>query len=188
MKITDNTVFQISQELYRQVWGHLLFAESRTEEAAFVFAKSRRSGTSLVFQAEETYLVPSTGFAHQSGYYLELTDETRALVIKRAHDLGSCLVELHSHIGPYPPRFSSSDLAGFEEFVPHVRWRLKQKPYAAIVVGQKGFDGFAWEKDSSTPARLQAIEVVGKIKLRATALTPLRTDFQRRSKDEQHQI
>jgi hypothetical protein len=100
---------------------------------------------------------------------------TRASIIKRAHDLGTSVIEFHSHTGPWPAQFSPSDWSGFEETVPHMWWRLKGLPYGAVVVAHGGFDGFAWLHDANTPTRLAGIEV-GIRCLRPTRLSPLERD------------
>ena len=51
-------------------------------------------------------------FESQLGDYLELADETRARLIKRAHDLQASLVEMHSHPAPFPAAFSPADRPG----------------------------------------------------------------------------
>ena len=107
------------------------------------------------FQVIEWEPVLTDDFVIQTSFHIELTDAVRARVIKRAHDLGATLVEMHSHLGKWPAQFSLSDIAGFHEWVPHVRWRLKGKPYAALVVTRKGFDGLAWiESEDPVVAKL----------------------------------
>jgi hypothetical protein len=100
----------------------------------------------LLRQVIEWYAVPPGGFASCSAWHFELTDKTRAYVIKRAHDSDGCLIEGHSHDDPDPPALSASDLFGFREFVPHVWWRLHGRPYTALVVSQGGLDGFVWRR------------------------------------------
>jgi hypothetical protein len=80
-------------------------------------------------------------------------------LIKRAHDLGTCLVEFHSHLGHGPAAFSWSDVTGLADFVPHVRWRLKGRPYAAVVVTKNSFDALAWVTPSPDPDSLEGILV-----------------------------
>lgn len=128
-----------------------------------------------VFEHVEWYPVPSDGFLVHTGYHFELTDETSARVIKRAHDLGASLVEFHSHTGPWRAAFSPSDQLGFQEFVPHVWWRLKGKPYLAIVVTQTDFDGLAWTVGPKTPQHLDGIVVEGTV-FAATQLSSLTQD------------
>jgi hypothetical protein len=105
--------------------------------------------------------VPPDGFEFQSDRHVSLTDETRARVIKRAWDLGGCLVETHSHKHG-PPCFSPSDLYGFEDWVPHVRWRLAQRPYIALVFAGGAFDALVWEGSGNVPALLQALTIDGR--------------------------
>lgn len=109
--------------VHHELQQHLLREPNGDEQAAFVFA--RFSDDDNTFHFVEWLPVPPDGFAAQLPYHFELTDATRAQIIKRAHDLGASLIEFHSHTGPWPAQFSSSDWSGFEEVVPHVRWRLK---------------------------------------------------------------
>ncbi len=158
------------------LWAHLLPKKFISEEAAFVFVQKRDEGTNeYVLRALDWYPVPPSGFSSRSSVHLELTDETRGIVIKRAHDLGASLVEFHSHSGPWSVAFSISDLSGFEEFVPHVWWRLRGRPYAAVVVGQSGFDGLIWLQDPQEALHLDGIRVEGKL-LKANKLSSLRLE------------
>jgi hypothetical protein len=113
----------------------------------------------------ESELLPPSAFNHRTPRYLELKDETRARVIKHAHDLGTSLVEVHSH-PLFDPVFSASDEAGLRQFVPHVWWRLKGRPYGAIVVAPKGFDALFWLDGPKAPVTLSALDIDG------TQLTP----------------
>jgi hypothetical protein len=98
-------------------------------------------------------------FASQSNDYLELQDTTRAHLIKRAHILGACLTEIHSHPGAYFAAFSSFDLLGLRETVPHMQWRLREQPYAAIVVAGDTFDALLWGISTSEPSPIRAIYI-----------------------------
>ncbi len=131
---------------------HLFPRGGSCEEAAFLFARAQSTDAALELHVLEAQLIPPEGFACRSPFYLELTDETRAAVIKRAHDLGAGLIECHSHPGQRGACFSWSDLHGFDEFVPHAMWRLKGKPYAAIVMAPDSFDALVWR---SATARVE---------------------------------
>ena len=166
----------ITLELSAGVWGslqaHLLPAGTSVEQAAFVYTRVERdSGSNVAYKFLEYAPVKPTGFAAQHSYYLELGDEERAGVIKRAHGLNSSIVEFHSHPGPYPACFSPSDLEGFREFVPHVWWRLKHRPYLAVVVASSGFDALAWIDSPSTPITLDAVVLDNGQRLAPTGLT-----------------
>lgn len=163
---------ELQPDLHRDLWEHLLPHGWRHEEAAFLFATYSGGEPNHILLAAEWYGVPPSGFEWRSAYHFELTDAVRAHVIKRAHDLGACLVELHSHLGDEPASFSPSDRAGLAEFVPHVWWRLKGRPYGAVVVTRGGFDGLVWLSDPLTTERLPTI-VVGSTVLRASCLSPL---------------
>lgn len=148
---------------------HLLRTR-RCEQGAFLFCRHSVSGAGHLFACEDWSALERADYEVQAGDYLELTDAARARIIKQAHDRGLCLVESHSHPGPYPAAFSWSDLTGLAEFVPHVRWRLRGRPYAALVFAQSGFDGFVWTEAGSMPQQLLAIETENG-RLAATGLT-----------------
>lgn len=163
----------IPKKIHQAVWTQLLPRHLRSEEAGFMYVRHNPQYEVEVFEYVDWYLVPPNGFLNRSLYHFELTDETRARIIKKAHDLGTSLVEFHSHAGSWPAAFSASDLFGFQEFVPHAWWRLKSKPYLALVVTRASFDGLAWLNNPRTPQYLDGIVVDGSI-LTPTKLSPLR--------------
>jgi proteasome lid subunit RPN8/RPN11 len=140
----------------------------RVEQVAFLFSGPPQNTEAL--RVVEIYPVPPEGFDFQSDVHVELTDEVRARVIKRAHDLGGALIEVHSHLAG-PARFSVSDLAGFEEWVPHVRWRLRARPYVAIVFSGEAFDALVWDGNGRSPAPLELLEVDGRAARAPSGLT-----------------
>ena len=168
-------LLELPRAEYAALWGHLLPRRSKLEQAAFAYASRKTEEGDEIFRYVEWTRVLPGGFLSRSGFHFELTDEMKASVIKRAHDLGASLVEFHSHIGHGPARFSPSDLMGFQEFVPHVWWRLKGRPYLAIVISRSGFDGLAWVTGPNEPQRLSGI-VVGQELLTPSGLSPLRSD------------
>lgn len=153
-----------------EIRGHLLPRGGICEEAVFLFAHPSIESDSLVLSAFGTTPIPPNGFAHRSLFYLELTDETRAEVIKRAHDLGAGLIECHSHPGQRRACFSWSDLHGFDEFVPHVRWRLQGRPYAAMVFATDSVDALAWHGERSEAVGVRCIRA-GGVTVEPTGLT-----------------
>lgn len=157
-----NTTLSIDQATCLEIGAALL--EHQRESAGFLFALPKAEGEATVFESLEWFPVPPDGFLSVSEYHLVLTDDIRAKVIKRAHDLGSSLVEFHSHTEDEPAEFSRSDQAGFDEFVPHVWWRLKGRPYLAVVVTPADFDGLAWLADPRRPQRLDGIIVDGTLR------------------------
>lgn len=170
-----DVLLHLHPDVYNALWRHLLPKRPVVEKAAFVYARQVVENGATVFRYVEWFPVPQNGFASRSLFHFELTDETRATVIKRAHDLGSSLVEFHSHTGSWPARFSPSDRAGFEEFVPHVWWRLKGRPYLAVVVAAGSFDAFVWLTDPRSPEYLGGIVIKEQI-LQPTRMSPLQVD------------
>jgi hypothetical protein len=155
-------LIQVPSDVYDAMLRHLLPATAEVEQAAFMFVQPDTAMPG-VFKLIEWFGVPPEGFVVQLPYHFELTDETRATMIKRAHDLQASVVEVHSHIGHWKPQFSPSDWSGFEELLPHMWWRLKGRPYFAVVVTTQGIDAFAWLLSPDTPERLGGLQVGDKL-------------------------
>lgn len=160
----------IAPGLKDTLWAHLL--QNEVEQVAIVFATVDTQDDGTVFTAAEAYLAAPADFAIHSALHVELTDEARARIIKRAWDTGTTPVEFHSHTGDYwGARFSPSDMHGFSEYVPHCRWRLRGRPYLAVVVSPAGMDALAWTGAGHTPVALDAIRLVGGGVIRPTGQT-----------------
>ena len=134
----------------QRLWEHLIPHSHKVEHAAFVFASVEGDCEKTRLVAKDVLLLQKEDLAFQSSMHIELADEVRGHVIRRAYETESALVELHSHVGNWPVGFSISDRIGFNEWVPHVRWRLKDRPYGAIVVGSQGMDGLYWDENGLT--------------------------------------
>ena len=154
-----NTRLNMPGTAYRELIAHLLSNGSWREQASFLFAEAVLSRDEARFDVIETRKLSGDDFAVQEGDYIELSDGTRAEVIKRAHDLSASLIEIHSHLGPWPAAFSIADQAGLRETVPHMWWRLGKKPYIALVVTQKEFDALVWLDNPTVPQPLDAWDV-----------------------------
>ena len=105
-----------------------------------------------------------------------MSEEIRAKIIKIGHDLNCSIVEFHSHLGSYPACFSYSDWGGFDEFVPHILWRLKEKHYIAVVMTRSGFDSLVWSDKEKDPELLDSISI-GKENLYPTKLSLPRSKY-----------
>ena len=149
-----NSVLRLRAGLFEELLNHLLPARGQREQAAFLFVSTSRLAEHVSFDVIETSKLEACDFEAQATDYLELKDETRARLIKRAHDLGASLVEMHSHPGPWPAAFSLADRIGLNETVPHMWWRLPRRPYIAIVVARSGFDALLWLDNPKTPQPL----------------------------------
>src|SRR5262245_45544584 len=152
-----STLLKMPDGLFEDLMAHLLPPNGLREEAAFLFVSPSRSARDVIFEVVDVAKLSPGEFDCQLGDYLELADATRARLIKRAHDLGASLVELHSHPGPYPAAFSLADRIGLKETVPHMWWRLKKRPYLAVVVARSGFDALIWLDDPVLPQRLDGV-------------------------------
>ena len=110
-------VLHVPSSVYEEIQTHLLDKNPESESAGFMFVvPATQDGDAHIYEHVEWCPVPPDGFVENSWFHLELTDEFRASVIKRAHDLGASIVEFHSHLGPQPARFSPFDRRGLREF------------------------------------------------------------------------
>lgn len=148
----------LSEQLDTALASHL--ASGDVEQVAFLFSEPYDGQSSL--NVVGFYPVPPDGFDFQSDYHVALTDAVRATVIKRAWDCGGCLIEAHSHEHAGPVGFSRSDLSGFADWVPHVRWRLRRRPYIALVFGHETFDALVWLDGLDRPEPLQRLRAEGR--------------------------
>ena len=134
-----------------------LFTDHEVERAIFLFARNRIVGDDLILEVIDSIFLDRQDFQIQSAYHIELKDQLRSRVIKKAHDLDASLIEIHSHIDQESARFSPTDWLGFKEFVPHVLWRLKNKPYCAVVFTQSSVDAVIWGDDFQNPCKLDKL-------------------------------
>lgn len=162
----------LSVQQYADILAHLLTNGDTRESAAFIFADFHEDNRSLILRPQDYLLICQEGFTVQQDDYIELSDESRIAIIKKAHQTNTALIELHSHPfeSPWSAAFSLADMAGFDETVPHMWWRLPRRPYAAIVVSPYGFDSLVWSKDPRSPQSLTALRVDGEI-LKPTGMT-----------------
>ncbi len=169
-------ILKLDKDLQGRLWSHLLPRDTEREQAAFLFCTTEPADNGLTFVAVDHAFLGPDDFVAQYTDYVELTDETRIRLIKRAHVLGSSLTEFHSHPGPWPAAFSLSDRIGLKETVPHMRWRLQKRPYLAVVVAPSGFDALVWSSDGRIPEPLARIDIGGEF------MTP--TNFSLRGWDD----
>lgn len=138
-------VLHLSREDFSAIRTHLLSGHTQEEQAVFAYAITNKdSDKSLDLRIIEIDFITPEDFLHQSEMNIELKDTKRAQIIKRAHELSASIVEWHSHPMFWPAMFSVSDMTGLQEFVSHVMWRLKGRPYVAIVVTPYDFDALIW--------------------------------------------
>ena len=147
-------ILAISGCRHRDLWRHLLPQDTLQEQAAFLFCVQRMEGDDIIFETVDVALLVSDDFSMQDEDSLELTNDCRARLIKRAHELRASLVEIHSHPQANGAAFSRSDRIGLKETVAHMRWRLKGRPYVALVVTPSGYDALVWTHETVSPSRL----------------------------------
>lgn len=161
---SQEIILTLSEQVYNYLLKHLLPNRGKLEESAFLFVDITLDGSKVDFIYRDSYYVLESDYVFRSGFHLELKDSVRAMVIKKAHDLKCCIVESHSHINQGIAEFSYSDWTGFDDFVPHVQWRLKGKPYISLVFTRRNFDALVWFKENQHPVALKGIRVDNKLK------------------------
>jgi hypothetical protein len=141
----------------KQHLGRLVDVLAEPEQVAFAYA----TFSAATFEIVELDVIATEEVEFRSDWHVTLADEVRPRLIKAAWDTGRCLIESHSH-GPHgSAQFSPSDLAGFEEWVRHVRWRLRGRPYAALVLAGDTWDALAWT-EGTEPTGVAGIDVTDR--------------------------
>ena len=145
----SDVVIEVPVPLFEQLDAHL----ATPEQVAFLLAEvdDRR------FRAVSLELIVPPDFESRSDYHLSLAEGVGGRLIRIAFQRGLSLVEIHSHGPRGRPKFSPSDRHGFDEWLPHVWWRLKGRPYAAIVKGGDAWDALAWFESPTTPEPVTAL-------------------------------
>ena len=117
------------------------------------------------------YLDDETDYEFQGWFGMELADDIRPRSLRWATRHRAALIEVHSHgEGLLPTTFSDHDLHGLVEGAPGLVWRLRGRPYGALVLGgRQDFDGLVWPDRASPPTPLADL-TVGQDTFRATGL------------------
>lgn len=157
--------FRMSRPMYDEVREHL----RDIEQVGFFLADF--DPATRTFALREWRAVPPEGFESQSTFHVTLTDAIKTEVIRWAWESGVCLVEAHSHSHLGRAEFSPSDLWGFRDWVPHLFWRLRSRPYAAFITADDAFDGLAWINAADAPEQVERIELGDGVVLTATKRT-----------------
>lgn len=152
---------EIDKSSYQNIRNFLF--QDQSEHVVFLLANPVIEPTKITFKVDKYNLIPDQD-TDNSAYDLKLKEDAQAKIIKWAWDNKACLIEIHSHpVYKVATSFSSYDLDGFEEFVPHVWWRLKGKPYIALVFGQMDYDSLAWIDNPNDSVAIEGILVNGKL-------------------------
>lgn len=166
----EKVLLEFSEDEYLQLQRHLLPHGYLEERAAFACASAVLSKGVVRLRCVDLLLLDPCEFKLIPELVYQLSDVALHRAIKTAHNMKASLIEFHSHPGPYPAAFSRADINGFAESVPHLWWRLKGAPYAAVVMAPKGIDALAWTKDPRAVVPVSAV-VVGNRLIKPTGLT-----------------
>lgn len=131
----------------------VLLAASPQEAGAFLHVEP--SGQDLVVRSVRTF---SGDELEASDGTLALTDEAKVALLAEAKRLGHGIVDVHTH--PFANGrvgFSRLDLEELPKFARYVNLKLAGRPFAALVLGQRSYQGLAWTAAQSRPLDLVAI-------------------------------
>lgn len=168
----------VDAELWEAARGHL---DMRAEQVGFFLADW--SPTERTFLVRGWRPIRDQAAGGGDDLHVSLSDDQRTAVIQWAWAEDACLIEAHSHGGWSPAAFSAFDLANLDEWVPHLWWRLRGRPYAAIVTSTRDFDGFAW---TDRPDMAEQVDgVAAGVFFRATRAT---RSFESRSDNGQQSL
>lgn len=137
--------------------AHLL-TESAEECVAFFLAELIGEDLRLV----DVRPMGVGDFAGRSDAHVQLADHVRPELVAWAWERDLSLVEAHTHVDGDPACLSPTDIRGLGEWVPHLRWRLRGRPYAALVFAQATIDAVGWNGVSHTPEGVGALEIDGQ--------------------------
>lgn len=144
----------------------LTYLEVPVERMAFLIA-SPDEASQVWTVVDELLLVDGVDYAYQGIHGMELADDVRPRVLTWANRPHVALVEVHSHGQfSFPTSFSATDLDGLNEVVPQMLWRLRGRPYAALVLGRDDLDALSWCQPG------QAASVPVSVTLGDRTLTP----------------
>ena len=166
----SNLTISIQERIFKTITRYLRSSRDDDERAAFGFVRSDILVAENYYSLVDWMKMDGDMLDNTSPYHITLTDLARQTVIKTAHDYNAALIEFHSHTGAHPAQFSYSDLAGFSEWVPHVMWRLPNRPYIAVVITNQDYDSLFWAKRNSTPCDQIEIDL-GTTIIKPTQLT-----------------
>lgn len=152
---------KVTGSIFKKIKDFLLL--DAEERVVFLLINKTNEITKTIFEVKDFCLVQQNEI-DQSSYSVRLEQVIQAKIIKWAWNSGFALAEIHSH--PFSTKntaFSYSDIAGLKEFVPHVWWRLKNRPYIAMVFGKRDYDALAWVDSPRSPKKLEGILVESKL-------------------------
>lgn len=136
------------------------------ERMAFLVASPDEAGEVWTV-LDDLYLTDCIDYVYQDVHGMELADEVRPRVLTWATRSNVALIEVHSHGHlSFQTTFSATDLDGLEQVVPQLLWRLRGRPYAALVLGGTDLDALCWSK------RVEDVTVPVNVILGSRELTP----------------
>lgn len=131
-----------------------------SERVAFLFAALADGGHDA--HVAELWLLDEHDYQHTNRYGVELAEHVRPQLIRTAHQHEYAVIEAHAHDWPgRHTRFSTTDLDGLSELGPHMTWRLRGRPYTALVFGQDSFDALQWHSTGEVTT-VDALVIDGK--------------------------
>jgi len=130
-----------------------LLATAPAEGAAFLCTE--RSGDNLVVQGVRIFRPDEFDELDSALSIREEVQDQALAAVKRS---GHGLIDVHTH--PHSDQdvtFSAFDREQLPDFARYIRNKMPDRPYGAVVLGQRGYDGLIWHTETASPLRLHAV-------------------------------
>lgn len=148
----------IPREKYRFIRAHLF--KGAKEQGCFLFADTRLEGAVVNMQVKGMHLIKENRWDHQSDFHLDLKEDEKVKVMRKAKKSGYDLIECHSHRFSGVAKFSQSDISGLDAFVRYIWWKLPGKIYGALVWTKNDIAGDAWLPKKASPIIISEIRII----------------------------
>lgn len=140
----------------------LTYLDVPTERMAFLLAIPTPVADAWIV-VDDLYLTDELDYTYQAIHGMELADAVRPRVLSWATRPDVALIEVHSHRHlSHTTTFSPTDLEGLEEVVPQMLWRLRGRPYAALVLGSDDLDALVWSHRTQPPSAPSAVVIADR--------------------------
>ncbi len=158
-------IISIPLDIEQKVRAHLF--QNDLEQGAFLMANSTLHKNRLILNVGDTYLVPKEGWQIQHNLYLEMKDSERAKIMNIARLGNYAVIDCHSHPDSHDQVwFSPSDRHGIIDFAAYVKWKLGNKPFAAMVWGEASLDAVVWWGGFNKPYMVDEVQIKGETVVR----------------------
>jgi molybdopterin/thiamine biosynthesis adenylyltransferase len=140
--------------------AHLL-GQGQQEQLAFLLAGLAQGRNWMRLLVREIVPVPPDAFEQRTSVYLAVKPAFSQAVLRRCHEEGLSLIEVHSH--PFTHQkvtFSAADLTNEMEKFHYVARKIPHVRHATMVVGQTDLDAHLWNRRQRRVVPIDRIRVL----------------------------